>query len=544
MVESAAYIGAIDQGTTSTRFIIFDRYGQIKVSHQVEFPQYYPNPGWIEHDPEEIIDSIHTCLNEVSSQLHHMGIKSDQIKSIGITNQRETTVVWNKTTGAALHNAIVWADARTSETVKKLKAQKASSSTGGLDASQIQEICGLPISTYFAAVKLRWILDHDADVRKVYEEGNLAFGTIDSWILWNLLGGLNGGRHITDPTNASRSMLMNIRTLSYDERLIKFFGLEKLNLPTIVSSSEVYGRLGTGHFSGIPLAGCLGDQSAALVGQLGFEPGEAKNTYGTGCFLLYNTGSKPVISKNGLLTTIGFQFKGSPPVYALEGSIAVAGSAIKWLRDNIGLIKDSAEIGELASKVKDNAGVVFVTALSGLFAPYWRDDARGTIVGLTQYTTKEHICRAVLEATCFQSKAILDAMEKDSNAPFKRLKVDGGMTNSDAAMQIQADILGIEVVRPKMRETTALGAAIAAGFAVGVWKNTDELKQINQEGKTVFKGMYSEKRLKKEVKLWNRAIERAVGWLQEDTDEDDGDKIKKNKNNDDDDEDNEDFGDE
>lgn len=504
------YVGAIDQGTTSSRFILFDKLGQIKFVHQVEFTQHYPHPGWVEHDPDELIDSINTCLKEVSKQMAAKGVRTSQVKAIGITNQRETTVVWDKTTGTPLHRAVVWSDARTTETVKKLKAKE--EKTG----INIQETCGLPISTYFAAVKLRWILDNSKEVRDVYEAGNLAFGTIDSWVLWNLLGGLNGGRHITDATNASRSMLMNIRSLKYDPKLVDFFDVGKINLPEIVSSSEVYGRIGAGHFAGVPLAGCLGDQSAALVGQLGFEAGEAKNTYGTGCFLLYNTGKEPVISKNGLLTTIGFQFKDQPPTYALEGSIAVAGSAIKWLRDNILLIESAQEIGDEAAKVEDNAGVVFVTALSGLFAPYWRDDARGTIVGLTQYTTKSHICRAAIEATCFQSKAILDAMERDSGAPFKTLKVDGGMTNSDVAMQIQSDILGIEVVRPQMRETTALGAAIAAGFAVGVWKSKDELKEINKEGRTTFKPQYTEERRASEFKLWNRAVERAVGWLEND----------------------------
>lgn len=511
------YVAAIDQGTTSSRFIVFDKQGHPHFQHKIEFTQYYPRPGWVEHDPDELVDSIGVCINTVGKEMAAAGIKSKQVKCIGITNQRETTIVWNKTTGTALYRAIVWSDARTTDTVKKLKAKEAK------EGINIHELCGLPLSTYFAAVKLRWILDNVPEVKTVYDQGNLAFGTVDSWILWTLLGGINGGRHITDATNASRSMLMNIRTLKYDDKLIKFFGFEKLNLPEIVSSSEIYGRVGTGHFSGVPISGCLGDQSAALVGHLGFEAGEAKNTYGTGCFLLYNTGKKPVISKNGLLTTIGFQFKDQPPTYALEGSIAVAGSAIKWLRDNITLIGNSREVGEEAAKVGDNAGVVFVTALSGLFAPYWRDDARGTIVGLTQFTTKAHICRAALEATCFQSKAILDAMERDSGTPFKALKVDGGMTNSDAAMQIQADILGIEVIRPKMREITALGAAIAAGFAVGVWKSKDELKDINNEGKTIFKCEYSEERRAKEYKLWNRAVERAVGWLQEGDDDDDDD---------------------
>lgn len=503
--SNGTYVGALDQGTTSTRFILFNTEGEIVAIHQTEFSQIYEKPGWVEHDPRELVESANECLTVVGHKMKEMGILPTQVKAIGITNQRETTCVWHKETGEPLANAIVWSDARTTETVKKLKAKKGS--------DKIPEMCGLPISTYFAAIKLRWLLDNDKRVREVYEEGNLRFGTIDSWLLWNLLGGLNGGRHITDATNASRSMLMNIRTQKYDPELIEFFDVGKAILPEIVSSSEVYGRLGTGPFSGVPLSGCLGDQSAALVGQLGFEAGEAKNTYGTGCFLLYNTGKEPIISKNGLLTTIAFQFGNNPPTYALEGSISVAGSGIKWLRDNIGLIKTAEEVGEFAGRCEDNAGVVFVTALSGLFAPYWRDDARGTILGLTQYTKKEHICRACLEAICFQSKAILEAMEKDSGTPFKALKVDGGITNSEIAMQIQADFLGIPVERPQMRETTALGAAIAAGFAVGVWKSFDELKQINSKGKTIFESTYTEERRNKEMKLWNKAVSKAVGWL-------------------------------
>ncbi|KAF5093479.1 hypothetical protein D0Z03_002397 [Geotrichum reessii] len=503
---SQQYIGALDQGTTSTRFILFNTEGEIVSIHQKEFTQIYQKPGWVEHDPRELLESAQECMYEVGQKIKSLNIQPNQVKAIGITNQRETTCVWHKETGEPLSNAIVWSDARTSETVAKLKAKPG--------ADKIHGLCGLPISTYFAAVKLRWLLDNEESVKTAYEEGNLCFGTVDSWLLWNLLGGLNGGRHITDATNASRSMFMNIHTLKYDPELIEFFGVEKAILPEIVSSSEVYGRIGVGAFSGVPLSGCLGDQSAALVGQLGFQAGEAKNTYGTGCFLLYNTGNEPIISKNGLLTTIGFQFGNNPPQYALEGSIAVAGSAIKWLRDNIQLIKTSEEISEFASKVEDSAGVVFVTALSGLFAPYWRDDARGTILGLTQYTRKEHLCRAALEAVCFQSKAILDAMEKDSGKPFKRLRVDGGVCNSDVAMQIQSDILGISVERPAMLETTALGAAIAAGFAVGVWKSFDELYQINSKNKTVFESRYSEEKRASEFKQWNRAIEKACGWIE------------------------------
>ncbi|KAG5363894.1 Glycerol kinase [Yarrowia sp. B02] len=501
-----SYVGALDQGTTSTRFILFSPEGKPVASHQIEFTQIYPHPGWVEHDPEELVSSCLECMSSVAKEMRTQGIKVADVKAIGITNQRETTVLWDIETGQPLYNAIVWSDARTGDTVKKLEAQPG--------ADEIPKLCGLPLSTYFAGVKVRWILDNVKEAKECYERGKLAFSTIDSWLLYNLTGGLNGGAHITDTSNASRSMFMNIETLKYDEKLIKFFGVEKLILPKIVSSAEVYGRIGTGPFANIPLAGCLGDQSAALVGQKAFEPGQAKNTYGTGCFLLYNAGEKPIISNNGLLTTVGYHFKGQKPVYALEGSISVAGSCIKWLRDNIGLIESSEQIGELASQVDDSAGVVFVTALSGLFAPYWRTDARGTILGLTQFTTKAHICRAALEATCFQTRAILDAMAKDSGKPFTKLRVDGGMTNSDIAMQIQADILGIEVERPAMRETTALGAAIAAGFAVGVWKSIEDLKDINTEGMTEFASKTNEDERAAMMKQWNRGIERAVGWLE------------------------------
>jgi len=504
MPSTAEYIGAIDQGTTSTRFLIFDKAGVPVASHQMEFTQIYPKPGWMEHDPIEIFDTVKTCISKACEQFQKSGREISLIKAVGITNQRETTVVWNTKTGKPLHNAIVWSDARTTHTVATLKVKPG--------ADQIQEKCGLPISTYFAAVKLRWLLDNVKEVQAAADEGILAFGTIDSWLLYNLTGGPNGGLHITDSTNGSRTMLLNIKTLEYDQSLIKFFGVEKVKLPTVVSSSEIYGRLPDGVLKGVPIAGCLGDQSAALVGHCAFKPGVAKNTYGTGCFLLYNTGEHPVISKNGLLTTVAYRFKGQKPVYALEGSIAVAGSAVKWLRDGLGLIKEAEETCELAAKVEDSAGVVFVTAFSGLFAPYWKDDARGTIVGITQYTKKEHIVRATLEATCFQTKAILDAMNKDSGKPLAELKVDGGMTNNDVCMQLQSDILGIEVDRPQMREVTALGSAIAAGFAVGVWKSFDELKEINTEGRTRFKPSITEEARTSRFKLWERAVERAVGW--------------------------------
>lgn len=499
------FVGAIDQGTTSTRFLIFNTRGEIAASHQIEFTQIYPHPGWVEHNPQEIMDTIMTCIVHGVQQFKDAGHDPKQIKAVGLTNQRETTVVWDKTTGKHLHNAIVWSDARTVKTVDRLKKQPGSEA--------IQERCGLPISTYFAAVKLRWLLDNVQEVKEVNDKGNLMFGTIDSWVLYNLTGGLHGGLHITDASNGSRTMFLNIYSLKYDPVLIKFFGVEQVNLPEVRSSSEIYGTLLTGPLKGVPIAGILGDQSAALVGQQCFEPGSAKNTYGTGCFLLYNTGEEPVISKNGLLTTVGYAFKGQKPVYALEGSIAVAGSAIKWIRDQVGLIKEASEIGELADQVKDTGGVVFVTAFSGLFAPYWRDDARGTILGLTSYSTKQHLARATIEATCFQTKAILDAMDKDSGKPLSALKVDGGMTNSDVCMQIQSDIVGINVERPQMRESTALGSAIAAGIAVGVWKDIHSLKGVNDAGKTVFKPKNDEEDRKKRYAYWNRAVERAVGWV-------------------------------
>lgn len=464
----------------------------------------------LEHDPQEILDGIMTCISKAVNEFTSKGYRADQIKAVGLTNQRETTVVWDKITGKHLYNAIVWSDARTVKTVEKLKKQEG--------ADKVQARCGLPLSTYFAAVKLTWMLEHVSAVKQAREAGNLCFGTIDSWVLYNLTGGINGGLHITDASNASRTMLCNIETLHYDDWLVKdFWHFEGINFPEVRSSSEIYGEIPAGPLKGCPVAGILGDQSAALVGQQCFKPGEAKNTYGTGCFLLYNTGEEPVISKNGLLTTVGYQMgPNAKPIYALEGSIAVAGSAIKWTRDQLGLIQDANEIGVLASQVKDTGGVVFVTAFSGLFAPYWRDDARGTILGITAYTTKQHVARATIEATCFQAKAILEAMDKDSGKPLTSLKVDGGMTNSDVCMQIQSDLLGISVIRPGMRESTALGSAIAAGLAVGVWKSIDDLKDVNTAGKTEFNPVNDEKDRAKRFKLWNRGVERAIGWMTED----------------------------
>lgn len=452
----------------------------------------------------EILETVEICIRKAIEDFVKKDKSVRQIKGVGITNQRETIVVWDKITGNPLYNAIVWSDTRTIDVVSQLKQKEG--------ASEIHEKCGLPISTYFSAVKLRWLLDNVKNVREVYDNGRLVFGTIDSWLIYNLTGGINGGIHITDATNCSRTMLMNIKTLKYDESLIRFFGLEKLHLPEIRCSSEVYGEFSSGPLCGTPLSGCLGDQSAALVGHLAFTPGSAKNTYGTGCFLLCNTGETPVISREGLLTTVGYFFKGQKPVYALEGSIAVAGAAIKWFRDQMGIITEASQIDEMAASVKDTAGVVFVTAFSGLFAPYWRDDARGTILGITSYTTREHIARSILEAICFQTKAILDVMNRDSGTPLTCLNVDGGITNSDICMQIQSDIVGINVNRPQMREVTALGSAIAAGLAVKVWKNVEELQDINSANICVFSPKNSDDERQRMFCLWEKAVKKSLDW--------------------------------
>ena len=460
------------------------------------------------------------------------------IKAIGVTNQRETTVVWDTNTGEPLHNAIAWPDTRTKGLVRELKSQ--------MGADKLQEICGLPLSTYPSSVKLVWLLRNVKEVRKAYDEGRLSFGTIDTWLLYHLNGGSAKNVHVTDATNASRTMFMNLWTIQYDDDLLRFFGLdrEKIRLPKIVPSScpDSFGAMASGLLKGIRITGCLGDQSAALVGQQGFSPGSAKNTYGTGCFLLYNVGEKPVISKHGLLATIAYDFgRSRKPVYALEGSIAVAGSGVKFLMDNLGFITHPHKISELAATVDHNGGCVFVTAFSGLFAPYWIDDAKGTIFGITQHTKRGHIARATLEATCFQTKAILDAMELDSGHKLAELAVDGGMSNSNLCMQvsilepvltsfwtsanymkqIQANIIGIPVDRPAMRETTSLGAAIAAGFAADIWKEFDELKEINQKDRMTFQPNISKEESAKMFKRWGRAVEMCRGWL--DADEYDGD---------------------
>ncbi|KAK6607694.1 glycerol kinase [Botrytis cinerea] len=471
-----SFIGSIDQGTTSTRFLIFNKDGEPVASHQVEFSQIYPESGlltmkrWHEHDPLEIIDSIEVCIECAVNQFEKQGHSARQIKAVGLTNQRETTVVWDHETGEPLANAIVWTDTRNQALIRKLKAR--------LGSNQLQGLCGLPLSIYPSVAGVC---------------------TIDSWVIYKLNGGPKKNVFVTDPTNASRSMFMNLHTLKYDEQLLDFFrfDMDKLHLPKIVRSSD---------------RESFGDQSAALVGQKGFTPGRAKNTYGTGCFLLYHVGDKPVISTHGLLSTVAYDFDGKPQ-YALEGSIAVAGSSIKFLQNNLGFIDSSAKISQLAETVEDNGGVTFVTAFSGLFAPYWYDDARGTLFGITAYTQKGHIARATLEATCFQTKAILNAMEKDSGKKLAELAVDGGMCNSDLCMQTQADLISIPVERPRMLETTALGAAIAAGFAVGVWETFDELKNINTVGKTEFHPKITPEESKEKFSRWTKAVEMCKGWL-------------------------------
>ncbi|KAI9478663.1 MAG: hypothetical protein EXX96DRAFT_571778 [Benjaminiella poitrasii] len=500
------FIGSIDQGTTSTRFVIFDKNGKLITYHQMEFEQHYPYPGWVEHDPYDILASVDTCIEHAVYKLSLLGYESSSIRCVGITNQRETTLAWDSETGQPLCPAIVWSDNRTAQTVQKL--------TENDSVDTLYSVCGLPLSTYFSAVKLRWMLDHVSEVKEAYENNRLQFGTIDTWLIYNLTGGIDkGGALVTDVTNASRTMLMDIHTLQWSEKAINFFGFKGIKLAKIVPSSSVFGKITKGSLQGVSISGCLGDQQSALVGQKCFHVGDAKNTYGTGCFMLFNTGSNPVFSDNGLLTTVAYQFDGQSPTYALEGSIAVAGSSIQWLRDNLGIIQSAKEIGQLASKVKDTAGVYFVTAFSGLFAPYWRNDARGTICGLTQFTKREHIARATLEAVCYQTRAILEAMNKDAEHPLRSLKVDGGVSNSDECMQIQADLLDdIEVERPEMRETTALGAAIAAGMAIGVWQSMEELIDVNSENKTIFKSKISDKRREKMYHGWKEAITRSFGW--------------------------------
>lgn len=504
------FIGAIDTGTTSTRFIIFDCTGVPICKYQTEFRQIHEHSGWHEQDPFELVDSVYTCIEEAMKEFLALGHAATDIEAIGITSQRETTICWDWETGEPLHNAIAWPDTRTTGLVRELKEQPGS--------EELSNICGLPLSTYPSSVTLVWMLRNLPEVKKAYDEGRLAFGTPDAWLLYNLNGGPEGGRLVTDVTNASRTMFMSLETLDYDDRLLNFFGIDrnKIRLPKILPSSdpEGYGCVRFGPLDGIPITSCLGDQSSALVGHCAFTPGTAKNTYGTGCFLLYNVGEKPVISKHGLLATVGFQLgKNRKPVYALEGSVAVAGSGVSFLMNNMGFFRDSRKVSEVAATVPDSGGCVFVTAFSGLFAPYWIDDAKGTIFGITQHTQRGHIARATMEAACFQTKAILDAMEMDSGHKLSELAVDGGMSNSDICMQTQADIIQIPVERPAMHETTALGAAIAAGFAIDVWKEFSELKDMNRANRTTFKPNISPAQSRKLYNRWSKAVQMSRGWV-------------------------------
>lgn len=497
----AKYAAAVDQGTTSTRFMIFDHAGAVVGIAQQEFPQIYPKPGWVEHDPMAIWEST---ASVISGALAKTGVDPKDIAAVGVTNQRETSVVWDKATGKPIYNAIVWQDTRTDKICNELAKD------GGQD--RFRQKVGLPLATYFSGPKIMWILENVEGARAKAEKGELLFGNMDTWVIWNLTGGVNGGVHVTDVSNASRTMLMNLETLDWDPEILKIMNIPRAMLPAIKASSEVYGKA-TGSLAGVPVAGDLGDQQAALFGQTCFSAGEAKNTYGTGCFMLLNTGTKPVQSKNGLLTTLGYKIGSQPAVYCLEGSIAITGALVQWLRDNLGMIQNSADVEALANTVEDNGGAYFVPAFSGLYAPYWKSDARGVIAGLTRYVNKGHIARAVLEATAYQTREVLDAMNADSGVDLTALKVDGGMVFNNTLMQFQADILGVPVIRPKVAETTALGAAYAAGLAVGFWAKVEDLRVNWGKDKEWAPKMDAGKR-KEYYASWKKAVTRTFGWVE------------------------------
>jgi len=499
------YVVAIDQGTTSTRAIIFDHAGNVVSTGQLEHRQIFPHPGWVEHDPLEIWTNTREVIGVA---LGHANITRHSVVAVGITNQRETTVVWDRATGKPIYNAIVWQDTRTQSMVDRIADG---------DPSRFAKRTGLPLATYFSASKLAWILENVAGVRARAEAGELAFGTTDSWLLWNLTGGIDGGVHATDVTNASRTLLMDLATLSWDDELLAVWGIPRALLPEIRSSSSEFGLVSTTSLlREVPIAGILGDQQAATFGQAAFERGESKNTYGTGNFLLVGTGEEIVQSQNGLITTVAYQLGDEKPRYALEGSIAVTGSLVQWLRDSLGIIGTSSEVQQLADTVDDNGGVYFVPAFSGLFAPYWRPDARGAILGLTRFATKAHIAKAALEATAFQTRDVIDAVNAEAQVDLTELKVDGGMVANGGLMQFQADILGIPVIRPKVVETSALGAAYAAGLAVGFWSGLDELRSNWQEGQRWEPQMTAEER-ERLLREWHKAISKSLDWVTEDT---------------------------
>ena len=495
------YIGAIDQGTTSSRFIVFDKRGNIVSVAQKEHRQIYPKPGWVEHDPLEILANTNEVIG---AALARANLTAADIAAVGITNQRETTMLWNKTTGQPICNAVVWMDTRTDQLVQRYMRD------GGQD--RFRATTGLPLTTYFAGLKLLWILENVKGARELAESGEALFGTIDSWLTWNLTGGVDGGVHVTDVTNASRTMLIDLATCQWDAGMLRQFEIPQACLPRIMPSSVVYGEITTAPLAGAKIAGILGDQQAALVGQACFSPGEVKNTYGTGSFMLMNTGTAPVESKAGLLTTLAYQFGTEPPCYALEGAIAITGALVQWLRDNMKFFDVAGQIEPLARSVEDNGDVYIVPAFSGLYAPYWKDDARGVIAGLTRYVTRAHLARAALESTAYQVRDVVEAMQADSGIKLATLKTDGGMVANELLMQFQADILNAPVVRPKVSETTALGAAYAAGLAVGYWQNTDDLRANWGVDKIWTPGMTEEAR-EHYYKSWKKAVQRSFAWV-------------------------------
>lgn len=499
------YVLAIDQGTTSSRAIIFDKSGSIVSTGQLDHEQIFPKAGWVEHDPMEIWANTREAIGQALSKAN---ITRHAIEAVGITNQRETAVVWNKNTGLPVYNAIVWQDTRTQAIVDRLAAD------AGVE--RFKSTVGLPLATYFSGTKIVWILENVEGAREAAEAGDLLFGTTDTWILWNLTGGIDGGVHATDVTNASRTLFMDLTTLEWDDAILAAFDVPKVMLPTIKSSSEIYGHAhATSLLREVPIAGILGDQQAATFGQAAFDKGEAKNTYGTGNFLIFNTGTEIVHSKNGLLTTVGYKLGDGETHYALEGSIAVTGSLVQWLRDNLGMIGSSEEVETLAGTVDDNGGAYFVPAFSGLFAPYWRPDARGALVGLTRYVNKGHIARAALESIAFQTREVLDAVNADSGVPLTELKVDGGATVNDLLMQFQADMIDVPVVRPVVKETTALGAAYAAGLAVGFWSGLDELRANWQESARWEPSIEPAER-ERLLRNWKKAVTKTLDWVDED----------------------------
>lgn len=497
----AKYAAAIDQGTTSSRFMVFDHTGQVVTKDQKEHEQIYPKPGWVEHDPMEIWGAVQSVI---AGALAKGSIDPKDIAAVGITNQRETTLVWNKKTGKPVYNAIVWQDTRTDQIINEFAQE------GGQD--RLRATVGLPLATYFSGPKIKWILDNVDGARAAAEAGDLLFGNMDTWIIWNMTGGVNGGVHVTDVTNASRTMLMNLATLDWDDEILELMGMPRSMLPAVRSSSDKYGNA-TGNLAGIPIAGDLGDQQAALFGQTCFSPGEAKNTYGTGCFMLLNTGEKAVPSKNGLLTTLGYKIGNQPAVYALEGSIAITGALVQWLRDNLHMFDYAKHVEDYAAAVPDAGGMYIVPAFSGLYAPYWKSDARGVFVGLTRFINRSHIARAALEATAYQTREVLDAMNQDSGVPLQALKVDGGMVYNNLLMQFQADILGVRVVRPQVAETTSLGAAYAAGLAVGFWDSVEALRANWGIDKEWQPGMDNTKR-QELYAGWKKAVTRTFDWVE------------------------------